>query len=354
MINSIVEFSPDLHFQFICVTSNPNIELGKFYQHPKFLNVEYLAVTRLSKTSQKKKLALPHSLLYSIGLIRFRSKLRPEVVHTHRLEVGAISLMLWPKILLKQFIHNSANNLTSSNSDSYWKYFSHLYKKIEFNVLQRSSLILVFNNSEFNRISLLYKNVVRGYTWFDSTTYNFSPVEKTPDTPIRIIWVGRLERQKNPELIIDVARELKNAGFVFVIEVFGSGSLKNQIKEIIDKSEMNHLIKLCGVVSANTLASKYKQADTLLATSRYEGSPTMLIEAMACGLPILCTAESDPDSIVLNGVTGYTFEASNLASIVDNLPNVLKLSRVKISRLTLGRSRQEILTGRRKKLGEVE
>lgn len=350
MINSIAEFSRDIRYQFICVTAEPKVELGIFHQHPNLSNVEYMAVTRLSKVSLKRKIHMPHSFLFGLGLLRYRKRIRPEVVQTHRLEIGWISLILWPQIRLQQFIHNSAYNLTSSNSDSYWKYFAFFYRKFENYVFKRVDLILVFNQSEFNRISHSWMNVIRGFTWFDSETFNYSPEHKKVDFPIKILWVGRLERQKNPELIIDIAKELKNSGINFVIEILGSGSLETLMLEMIVKNDLYHVIELGGVLTPQEVSTKYKQADVLLATSRYEGSPTMLIEAMACGLPVVCTMESDPDEIVLNGVTGFKFELSNLKPVPENFQNVLNLPRHKISELMLQRSREEILRGMQKLL----
>jgi glycosyltransferase involved in cell wall biosynthesis len=99
----------------------------------------------------------------------------------------------------------------------------------------------------------------------------------------RILWIGRLERQKDPLLALDVIAASKNLH----LTMLGEGSLRPAVEQRIQALELRDRVTLHGHVTA--IEPFLAEADVLLITSRYEGGPAVAVEALAQGVPVVST-----------------------------------------------------------------
>src|SRR5207245_4874004 len=70
------------------------------------------------------------------------------------------------------------------------------------------------------------------------------------------------------------------------------------------ENEAVHNVELLGMLNADQLRDEYRQTDIFLFPSAWEGSPKVILEAAACGLPVIARNNYSPET-VLHGVTGY-------------------------------------------------
>ncbi|MBO3097911.1 glycosyltransferase [Gelidibacter sp. DF109] len=110
-----------------------------------------------------------------------------------------------------------------------------------------------------------------------------------------LITLGRLDRGKNHEMLIRAVHRLQNPKVHLYI--FGVGELQEYLELLIGELGINDQVKLMGF---NPNPYQYlKAADLFLFGSNHEGFPNVLLEAMACGLPILSTnCQSGPSEIL--------------------------------------------------------
>lgn len=104
--------------------------------------------------------------------------------------------------------------------------------------------------------------------------------------PARLIFIGRLEEQKNPFLLLESLKRLQRSRAVELTMV-GEGSLKNRILQFAEENQLN--VKLLGLVSYESIPGLLKASDIFVLPSRYEGTPKAVLEAMSCGVPIVGT-----------------------------------------------------------------
>lgn len=107
------------------------------------------------------------------------------------------------------------------------------------------------------------------------------------DSPFVIVNCGRLVNQKNQELLIDVARLLRDRGRTFRVEILGSGYLYKQLTEKVRHFDLDDFISFHGFVE-NPFPIM-KQADVFCMTSVSEGCPMVVAEALTLGLPVVST-----------------------------------------------------------------
>jgi len=102
---------------------------------------------------------------------------------------------------------------------------------------------------------------------------------------LRLLFVGRLEEQKDPLFAVAVAAALRDEGRPVGLRLVGEGSLRSQLSAEVAARGLGDVVELVGWSSAPE--EEMGAAHLLLAPSRYEGLPFTPLEALAAGLPLL-------------------------------------------------------------------
>jgi glycosyltransferase involved in cell wall biosynthesis len=119
---------------------------------------------------------------------------------------------------------------------------------------------------------------------------------------VHILFPGRLVPQKDPLLMVDVARELDARGLRFKIHVVGDGELECDVRQRVAAHGLGDRVRFES--STNDLASWYAATDLLLMTSVFEGVPYVAYEALAMQLPVVAPAL--PGNVELMAAVGGT------------------------------------------------
>jgi glycosyltransferase involved in cell wall biosynthesis len=110
------------------------------------------------------------------------------------------------------------------------------------------------------------------------------------DSELRVISVGRLEAEKNPLLLADVAAELSKDGDRWRLTVCGEGVMRAELEERLRDLGIAERVELRGYVPYGPeLLALYQDSHALLHVSWTEGFPQVLVEAFAAGLPVVAT-----------------------------------------------------------------
>lgn len=119
-----------------------------------------------------------------------------------------------------------------------------------------------------------------------------------------VISVGRLDYQKGYDYLIDTWKRVAEKHPDWKLRIFGEGPLRNQLQKQIDQQQLSTIITLCG--RASNIAEKYVEHSIYVMSSRAEGFPLALLEASACGLPLIAfDCPSGPGEIIEDGRNGY-------------------------------------------------
>jgi len=144
--------------------------------------------------------------------------------------------------------------------------------------------------------------VVTVYNGVDLGRFSNPPQEAVPGAPL-VMQVGRLSEQKAPLDFIAGARLVLRARPDVRFSLVGDGPLLGQVQALIQQYGLEERVDVMG---AQPNAFRLIQtANIVTLTSRWEGSPYSLLEAMAWRKPVVATAVNGCPELVEDGVTGY-------------------------------------------------
>lgn len=131
---------------------------------------------------------------------------------------------------------------------------------------------------------------------------HFKPLKKDKKEKT-ILYVGRLEMQKNLSIVIDAL-----AGTDIALDIAGEGSLKEELRQ--KALSLNVSINFIGRVSQKVLPDLINEYTVFVLPSFYEGNPKALLEAMSCGLACIGNDVKGISSVIKDGMNGLLFRGS--------------------------------------------
>lgn len=137
-----------------------------------------------------------------------------------------------------------------------------------------------------------------------------------------IVAMGRLVRQKGFDILIEAFGRcvVKQAGWSLII--LGEGEERRNLEALATELDITDVVRLAGLVPDPALI--LRQADMFVLSSRYEGFPNALLEAMACGLPVIATdCPSGPQEIVRDGVNGVLVRSDDVGALADAMDHLM-------------------------------
>jgi len=131
-----------------------------------------------------------------------------------------------------------------------------------------------------------------------------------------MLAVGRLHPVKDHAFLVRACRLLKNRDFPFECLIAGEGPERASIEGLIRDLDLQREVRLMGHLSRRQLDASYAAVDLVVLTSRSEGIPLVLMEAMAHNKPVLAPAITGIPELVLDGQNGFLYPPGSLEGFV--------------------------------------
>jgi colanic acid/amylovoran biosynthesis glycosyltransferase len=140
--------------------------------------------------------------------------------------------------------------------------------------------------------------------------------------PVRLLAVGRLHAVKDHAFRIRACDYLQAEGLDFCCEIAGEGPERCRLESLIRDLELEKRVKLLGHISPEQMDLLYRRADLVVLTSRSEGIPLVLMEAMARGNLVLAPAITGIPELVIAGRTGFLYQPGSMWDFLEKVMEV--------------------------------
>src|SRR5262249_6927925 len=181
----------------------------------------------------------------------------------------------------------------------------------------------------------------------DLTRFPASHYEISGNAAPHIISVGRLVAFKGFEFLIDACAELSRRGLDFTCEIIGDGPLRKDLEARIQKLNLSDRIRLLGSLSQAAVLEKLRADDifALASVTDAQGAsdvfPTVIIEAMAAGRPVVSTRLAGIPESVVHGETGLLVPPQDTMALAEAIRQLIDDTKLRLRYGRTGRARIE-------------
>jgi glycosyltransferase involved in cell wall biosynthesis len=139
-----------------------------------------------------------------------------------------------------------------------------------------------------------------------------------------ILYTGRFHKEKNLNLLISSFDYLINSGkFPARLVLVGEGETSDQILDLIREKNLESNVSILKPVADTEVPEIIGCADVLGLSSITEGFPLVILQALACDIPVVSTDVGEVSKVVINDVTGFIVQDFSCVTFADCLKNVL-------------------------------
>lgn len=141
----------------------------------------------------------------------------------------------------------------------------------------------------------------------------------------RVIAVGRLDYQKGFDRLIQAWQLVQHTGKFtdWKLDIFGQGEWQEMLQQMIDKAGLQDSLQIHQ--PTKQIGEEYVKSDLLVMSSNYEGFPMVMIEAMACGLPVVSfDYKCGPKDIIQPGINGLLVPNGDIQALADAMMKVME------------------------------
>lgn len=253
-----------------------------------------------------------------------------EIIHCHT-PVGGVLTRLAAKSVQK----NSTRVIYTAHGFHFYKGAPiknwMFFYPIERLLAKYTDVLITINKEDYNRAKKSFKAKRVEYipgVGIDIDKFNQVIINKSvkrkelglPEDSFVVLSVGELNRNKNHETVIKAIKKLSNPKVYFLI--CGQGPLEDNLKNFIKGLGLEKQVKLLGY--RRDIVEISKSADVFTLPSFREGLPVALMEAMASGLPIVCSRIRGNTDLIEDGKGGYLIEATDSKGFADAINEIIQ------------------------------
>ena len=152
---------------------------------------------------------------------------------------------------------------------------------------------------------------------YNGIAFNKNKIKKLKKKNINISFIGRLEKENNPDFFLKIANSYQNRNYKVKFNIFGDGPLFSELKI----NNNNKKIIFHGWCKKNYI---YTKSDIVIITSKVNNFPYVALESMSYGIPIISCSKGDIRYMIKNGKNGfikYTKSSKEIENLINKVIN---------------------------------
>jgi len=250
---------------------------------------------------------------------------KPDVIHSHLVDAELVSRHNPRKDVVYITHWHGCPSLTNPippnewlTKDALWKWNTKRILKRNYRRCQNHFLCIsgFIQNYVMDRLDADKSETTVLHNAID--LHLFTKSESNKPDGFRLISIGSLQKNKNHVFQLNVMRHLLDRGFSDIyLDVYGEGPELEFLRKKVDELSIGSHVTLHGIV--HDIQNRINQSHLLVHSAWHEPFGLILIEAMACGVPVLSFDTGGPRELVTDGVNGFLTNRDDLNTYVERL-----------------------------------
>jgi glycosyltransferase involved in cell wall biosynthesis len=318
----MIRFAPaDFEFAWVGLTGNTTAHPIGRWTHATVEGRRVDVFPLLTTARGAPRARIPISLRFGAQLMRSSAlpALQGRILQFHRPGVGLPLLRREvPKV---QVWHLDPLGVVPGGGESRWRHSPWLFRWAEDRVIRGVDAIFAVNERVVDALRTRYPAAAVHFlpNWYDPDVFHPPPEDApTAEEPL-VLLVGRLELTKDPALALEAFLRLQAAGIRARLAVVGDGSLRRRLEMMAARRPGGERVDFLGHLPRDDVAALMRSAHALVISSRSEAGPTVAVEALASGLPVVSPAVGRVAEVVRHGASGWIAPERTAEALADGL-----------------------------------
>jgi len=328
----IVNAPENIQYYVVGATTDPDLRPVGLWCDCQIDEVTYKFFPLYTVKNRGKRNFIPATIKYELSaLLRMPDLSFADVIESHRIEHLVLRATA-TNTQFNLFLHQNMAILNNPKADILWKFAPRLYRFLEKKLFCHKGNVFCVREDAVKEYKHIYPHYALKFhfqpTWMDENL--FYPVSNQVIERLRnklctdfqldkskriAVAVARIDSQKDPILMTDAIASLRDEGITVQVLWIGDGVLKEKVTKRIHELKITSQFKLVGLQDKNFIADVIRGSDFFLMSSAYEGMPISVLEALACGCPVVSTSVGEIPRLIKHGSNGYLAEVGSIKSL---------------------------------------
>lgn len=253
--------------------------------------------------------------IFWINIVRTIRKISPDIVHAQSLISGMPALSSNRLLKIPYVVYGRGSDV----------YLPNWFTRVTINkVLKNASAVIALTEHMKITMQTMYKRDVVVVPNGISPVRDAGRERKKGDPTKRILFVGRLHPIKGTQYLLNamsrVHKEIPDARLILV----GDGEEREVLEGLTESLGLRKCVGFTGKIPHKKVQYFMNQAEVFVLPSLSEGFPVTILEAMACGLPIVATRVGGIPDIIEDKINGYLVDPKDQDQMADVLLKLLQ------------------------------
>ncbi len=259
-------------------------------------------------------------IAFSLSIIKqlkaYIVKIKPDIIHTHLGHADLLGIWSARNISAKIFctIHSTYHKKNILD-----KIFFKLYSFLFLKIVKDAQVISISKSVENHVLNRLKIPKERSHLLANAIPFKKLKITIKPNKIVRLLFVGRLEKEKSVSTLLKAVSILKNENLRqgFILNIVGDGSLRKSLEKTARRLKINHLVSFKGF--KKNIDIYYSLSDIFILPSLWEGFGIVILEAFKTKTVVIASNIEGPAELIQDNINGILFEKQNAKQLSEKI-----------------------------------